>query len=169
MTPAEAATRSNAYVIYEFERRAFVVSEIPVRIGRDSSNDIVLHEAAVSRFNTEIRRENDRSVLSSPGSTPALLNGVPVAGETGLSEGAKIEIGSAVLTYTEKRLPIGVSVVERARAGGHHQEDISNRRDTIKNPLMKGAAMEPEHDPQLRMKILAAIAAVVLLIYLFSR
>src|SRR5947208_2453973 len=107
-------TRSNAHVIYEFERRAYPVSESPVRIGRDSSNDIVLRESAVSRFNTEIRRENDRSVISSPGSTPTIVDGTPVSGEMPLADGARIEVGSAVFTYTEKRLPIGVSLVERA-------------------------------------------------------
>lgn len=169
MTAPEAGTHSNAYIIYEFERRAFAVTDAPVRIGRDASNDIVLREAAVSRFNTEVRRENGGCVVHSEGSTPAFVDGVPVAGQAPLSEGARIEIGTAVLTFTEKRLPIGVSVVERARRNPATRDDVANRRDTIKNPLMKGAAAEPPSDPQLRVKILIAIAAVVALLYLLGR
>src|SRR4051794_5704231 len=114
MTGLEAGIHSNAYVIYEFERRAYPGSDAPVRIGRDASNDIVLRESAVSRFNTEVRRENNRYFVHSLGATPALVDGVPVPDEAPLNEGTRIEIGSAVLTFTEKRLPIGVSVVERA-------------------------------------------------------
>lgn len=169
MTPTEPAIHSNAYVIYEFERRAYPVSDVPVRIGREASNDIVLHESAVSRFNTEIRREDGRSVVHSPGSTITLINGAPAVEGATLAEGARIEIGSAVLTYTEKRLPIGVSVVERAKRGIRVRDDITNRRDTIKNPLMKGPAEEPPGDPQLRIKILVAIAVVALLLYILGR
>lgn len=169
MTAPEAGTHSNAYIIYEFERRAFPVTDVPVRIGRDASNDIVLREAAVSRFNTEVRRENGACVVHSEGSTPALVDGIPVTGDAPLSEGARIEIGSAVLTFTEKRLPIGVSIVERAKRNPGARDDVANRRDTIKNPLIKGSATEPPSDPQLRVKILIAIAAVVALLYLLGR
>ncbi len=168
MTAPAEATHSNAYVIYEFERRAFPISEIPVRIGRDASNDIVLRESAVSRFNTQIKRENDRAVIESSGSTPTLVDGVPVLDPITLSDGARIEVGSAILTYTEKRLPIGVSVVERAGRKGV-RDDVANRRDTIKHPLMKGPATDSERDPRLRMKILIAVAAAMVILYLLSR
>lgn len=168
MIMPEAGNHSAAYIIYEFERRAYPISDVPVRIGRDASNDIVLRESAVSRFNTEVRRENDRCVLHSAGSTPAILDGVPVVEPAPLSEGARIEVGSAVLTYTEKRLPIGVSIVERGRNGGV-RDDVANRRVTIKHPLIKGSAAEPAKDTRLRMKILLAIAAVVALLYLLGR
>jgi predicted component of type VI protein secretion system len=169
MTAPEAGTHSTAYIIYEFERRAFPVTDLPVRIGRDASNDIVLRESAVSRFNTEVRRENGGCIVHSTGSTPALVNGIAAAEDAPLTEGARIEIGSAVLTYTEKRLPIGVSVVERAKKNPATRDDVANRRDTIKNPLTKGTATEPPADPQLRVKILIAVAAVVALLYLLGR
>ncbi len=169
MTTAEKQTHSNAYVIYEFERRAYPVSEIPVKIGRDASNDIVLRESAVSRFNTEVRRENDRCIVHTTGSTPALLNGVPVTDADSLSEGSRLEIGTAVLTYTEKRLPIGVSVVERAQNSERVRDDVANRRDTIKHPLFKGSTAEPKPDPERRAKVLLVIAAVMVLLYFFGR
>jgi pSer/pThr/pTyr-binding forkhead associated (FHA) protein len=169
MTGTEAGIHSNAYVIYEFERRAYPISDMPVRIGRDASNDIVLRESAVSRFNTEVRRENDRCIVHTLGATPAVIDGVPVTDQAPLNEGTRIEIGSAVLTFTEKRLPIGVSVVERASRKEKKRDDIGNRRDTIKNPLMKGSSDDKERDPLLRAKILGVIAVIVVLLFLFGR
>lgn len=169
MTGTEAGIHSNAYVIYEFERRAYLISEVPVRIGRDASNDIVLRESAVSRFNTQVRRENDGYVIESSGATPAYMDGLPVPETAPLTEGAKIEVGTAVLTFTQKRLPIGVSIVERAKKNEGGREDVANRRDTIKHPLMKGPAEEPPRDPQLRMKILIGIALLAVVLYLFGR
>jgi hypothetical protein len=168
MTATGAETQSNAYVIYEFERRAYPLSDIPVRIGRDAANDVVLREAAVSRFNTEVRREDGRAVVYAHGSTPTLLDGEPVAEHAFLSEGSKVEVGSAVLTYTEKRLPIGVSVVERAKQR-EGRGDVMNRRDTIKHPLIKGPTAEPGPDPLLRAKVMTVVLIVVALLYFFGR
>ena len=168
MTAVEAGSQSNAYVIYEFERRAYRLSDVPVRIGRDAANDIVLRESAVSRFNTEVRRENDSAVVYSPGSTPTLINGEPVVDHATLTEGARIEVGSAVLTYTEKRLPIGVSIVERANRGTK-RDDVANRRDTIKHPLIKGPTAEEPPDPLLRTKVMLVVLVVVALLYFFGR
>ena len=169
MTTTEKQSRSNAYVIYEIERRAYPVSEVPVKIGRDASNDIVLRETAISRFNTEVRRENDQCIVHTTGATPVVLNGVPVVDQGSLSEGARLEIGTAVLTYTEKRLPIGVSVVERAGTNRLVRDDVANRRDTIKHPLLKGSTAEPKPDPERRAKILLLVAAVLVLLYFFGR
>jgi hypothetical protein len=169
MTPAQAEPQSNAYVIYEFERRAYPLSDIPVRIGRDAANDVVLRESAVSRFNTEVRRENGQSVLYSPGSTPTLLNGEPIVDQAFLSEGSRIEVGSAVLTYTEKKLPIGVSIVERAKKREGGRDDVANRRDTIKHPLIKGPTAEQPPDPLLRAKVMTVVLIVVALLYFFGR
>lgn len=168
MTAVEAGNQSNAYVIYEFERRAYPLSEIPVRIGRDAANDVVLRESAVSRFNTEVRRENGQSVVYSPGSTPTLINGQPIVDQAVLAEGSKIEVGSAILTYTEKRLPIGVSVVERAQKR-EARADATNRRDTIKHPLIKGPTAEQPPDPLLRAKVMTVVLIVVALLYFFGR
>jgi hypothetical protein len=169
MTAVEAGNQPNAYVIHEFERRAYALSDIPVRIGRDGANDVVLRESAVSRFNTEVRRENGQSVLYSPGSTPTLLNGLPIVDQAFLTEGAKIEVGSAVLTYTEKRLPIGVAIVERAKKRDGTRDDVLNRRDTIKHPLIKGSTAEQPPDPLLRAKVLAIVLVVLAVLYFFGR
>ena len=168
MTATETANQSNAYVIYELERRAFRVSEIPVRIGRDAANDVVLRESAVSRFNTEIHRENGQAVVVSSGSTPTFVNGEQVENQAVLTDGAKIEVGTAVLTYTEKKLPIGVSIVERAKRESA-REDVINRRDTIKHPLIKGPTAEVGPDPLLRTKVMAVVLIVVALLYFFGR
>lgn len=169
MTALEAGSQSNAYVIHEFERRAYPLSDIPVRIGRDGANDVVLREPAVSRFNTEVRRENGQSVLYSPGSTPTLVDGQPIVDQAFLKEGARIEVGSAVLTYTEKRLPIGVSIVERAKKREGTRDDVANRRDTIKHPLIKGPTSEQPPDPLLRAKVMTIVLIVVAVLYFFGR
>ena len=169
MTAMDAASQSNAYVIHEFERRAYPLSDIPVRIGRDAANDVVLRESAVSRFNTEVRRENGQAVVYSPGSTPTLVDGEPIVDQATLNEGSKIEVGSAVLTYTEKKLPIGVSIVERAKKREGARDDVINRRDTIKHPLIKGSTAERAPDPLLRAKVMTAVLIVVALLYFFGR
>lgn len=169
MTAVEVGSQSNAYVIHEFERRAYRLSDVPVRIGRDGANDIVLREAAVSRFNTEVRRENDRAVVYSPGSTPTILDGAPITDPAFLTEGSKIEVGSAVLTYTEKRLPIGVSIVERANNRPIGRDDVLNRRDTIKHPLIKGPTAEQPPDPLLRAKVMTVVLIVLAVLYFFGR
>lgn len=168
MTSPAAGRHSSAYVIYQFERRAYPVSGTPVRIGRDASNDIVLRESAMSRFNSEINRVDDRSLLESTGATQARVNGENVAGSRLLSEGDRIEIGSATLIYTEQRLPVGVSVIERAKTP-RATEDVANRRDTIKHPLLRTGETAELSDPYRRTKILAVVAVVVLLLYLFGR
>src|SRR5438309_7025525 len=108
MTSAGTGTRPAAYIIDEFARRAYPITGEPVRVGRDASNDIVLREPSVSRFQSEIRREDDKFVLHSTGSTPARVDGEVIAEPRALTDGARIQIGSAILTFTEQRLLVGV-------------------------------------------------------------
>jgi pSer/pThr/pTyr-binding forkhead associated (FHA) protein len=168
MTSPEAGTRSNAYIINEFERRAYPITDEPVRVGRDASNDIVLRESAVSRFQAEIRRENEKFVLHSTGSIPASVDGVVITAPHPLSEGGRIQIGSAILTFTEQRLPIGVSIIERA---GRPEvlDDVANRRDTIKHPLLKMPLSDEPPGPYTRAKILLLVAGLAVLLYVVGR
>ena len=168
MTSPEAGARSNAYIINEFERRAYAVTGEPVRVGRDASNDIVLRDSAVSRFQAEVRRENDRFVLHSTGSIPASVDGVVITEPHPLSEGARIQIGSAVLTFTEQRLPIGVSIIERA-GRPEVRDDVANRRDTIKHPLIKIPISDEPPGPYTRAKILFLVAGLAGLLYVIGR
>jgi hypothetical protein len=168
MTSPETGSHSAAYIIDEFQRRAYLITDTPVRVGRDTSNDIVLRETTVSRFQAEVRREDDKFVLHSTGSTPARVDGEVIAEPRALTEGARIQIGSAVLTFTEARLPIGVSIIERAKKGAV-QDDIANRRDTIKHPLIKIPLSDEPPGPYTRAKILLLVAGVIGLLYVLAR
>ncbi len=167
MTAPASESRSNAYVIYEFERRAYEITEKPVRIGRDASNDIVLREPAISRFHSEVRRDNDQFVLHSTGSGPATVNDLPAVEPQLLTEGAHVKIGSAILTFTQQRLPIGVSVIERATPRAV-RDDIGNRRDTIKNPILRMPISDQPPGPYTRAKILFLLAGVTGLLYVLG-
>jgi hypothetical protein len=168
MTSPETGSHFAACIIDEFERRAYPVTDAPVRIGRDSSNDIVLRETTVSRFQAEVRREDDKYVLHSTGSTPARVNGEVIAEPFALTEGSRIQIGSAILTFTELRLPIGVSVIERAHKEAV-QDDIANRRDTIKHPLIRIPLSDEPPGPYTRAKIMLLVAGVIGLLYVLGR
>lgn len=168
MTAPEIGNQHPAYIIDEFERRAYPITGEPVRIGRDASNDIVLREAAVSRFQSEIRLEDGKFVLHSTGSTPARVDGDVIVEPRALADGAKIQIGSAILTFTDQRLPIGVSIIERAHKPPV-RDDVGNRRDTIKHPLIKIPLSDVPPGPYTRAKILFLVAGITGLIYALVR
>jgi len=160
-------SRSSGYVIYEFERRAYEITDKPVRIGRDASNDIVLREPAISRFHSEVRRDNDQFVLHSTGSAPAVVDGMAALEPQVLADGAHVKIGSAILTFTQQRLPIGVSIIERAGVRAV-RDDIGNRRDTIKHPILRMPISDQPPGPYTRAKYLFLIAGVIGLLYVLG-
>lgn len=125
-----------AYLVYEFERRAYPLATDAFTIGRDAGNNIVVREPAVSRSHAELRAEGDEYFLHASGATGTKLNGAG-AGTTPvkLTDGDKIEIGSAELTFRRGRLPLGVSVIDSASAAGH-DPDAMTKRDTITNPIL---------------------------------
>ena len=131
-----------SYLVHEVERRAYPLSDGPFSIGRDASSGIVIREPAVSRSHAEVRPEGDGFVLSATGATGTRLNGTPVTAATKLTDGDRIEIGSAEITYREGRLPLGVSVVDTA-AGPAHDPDAMNRRPTITNPILGATPAVP--------------------------
>ena len=131
-----------SYLVYEVERRAYPLSDGPFSIGRDASSGIIIREPAVSRTHAEVKPDGDGFVLSATGATGTRLNGTPVTTAMKLTDGDRIEIGSAEITYREGRLPLGVSVVDSA-APPTHDADAMNRRPTITNPILGGAAAQP--------------------------
>ena len=153
-----------AYLIFEFERRAYPIGGEPFTIGRAGSCDIVIREPAVSRIHAELANGPGGVTLKPFGATPTLVNSLPALGETMLRHGDQVDIGSAKLTFTEMSLPLGVSVVDKAgRKAG--EEDVGNRRVTITNPILAGHA-NPNQSvgrrffrPAVLLLILAVIAA----------
>ena len=58
-----------AYLVYEFERRAYPLSDGGFTIGRDAASNIVVREPSVSRSHAEVRAEGGEFVLHTSGAT----------------------------------------------------------------------------------------------------
>ncbi len=155
-----------AYLIFEFERRAYPIRDEPFTIGRANGCDIVIREPAVSRVHAQIIRAEESFVIKPVGATPTVVNGLAAAGESKLHHGDVIDIGSAKLTFNEFLLPVGVSIVDKARRKGGFEE-VANRRDTITNPIMSGRS-NPNQGPRksfLRPAVLIGVLLVVAAYY----
>lgn len=155
--------REPAYLVYEFERRAYALSDAGFTIGRDAASNIVVREPAVSRSHAEVRAEGGEYVLHTSGATGTRLNGHTVTTPRQLKNGDRIEIGTAELTFRTSKLPLGVSVVDTA--GPRPTDDVLTRRTTITNPILGVGHDLGEHRKRwpivLMLLILAVIAAYV--------
>jgi pSer/pThr/pTyr-binding forkhead associated (FHA) protein len=158
--------KATAYLVYEFERRAYPLSDAGFTIGRDANSTIVLREPSVSRFHAEVRAEGGEYVLHASGATGTLLNGEPISTPRQLREGDQIEIGTAELTFRRSRLPLGVSVVDRAQV--HPFEDVLSKRQTIANPIL-GSHEPGEKRSSMPLMVLFLILAGVAGYYLVTR
>jgi FOG: FHA domain len=151
--------KTAVYLVYEFERRAYPLSDAGFTIGRDAGSNIVVREPSVSRTHAEVRAEGGEFVLHSSGATGTRLNGQIVATPRQLNDGDRIEVGTAELTFRRSKLPLGVSVVDRA--GSNPLDDILSRRATISNPIL-GTGHEPsdKRSPMGLLVLLLILAAV---------
>ena len=131
-----------SYLVYEFERRAYPLSNDKFTIGRDATSDVVIREPAVSRSHAEVKSEGGEFMLESIGATGTLLNGVPVTAPAKLEDGDRIGVGSMEFTFRRGRLPLGVSVVDTVSAEAH-DPDAMTRRSTITNPILGGTPTQP--------------------------
>jgi pSer/pThr/pTyr-binding forkhead associated (FHA) protein len=117
----------------------------------------------VSRSHAEVRAEGGEYVLHTSGATGTRLNGEHVSTPRQLREGDRIEIGTATLTFRRSRLPLGVSVVDRAEI--QQLDDVLTKRTTISNPILGG------HEPGERRNslpvLLLSLVVVVMAIYYF--
>ncbi len=127
--------QGQCYLVYEFERRAYPLTAETFSIGRDAASRIVIREPSVSRVHAEVRSEGDQYVLHANGPTGTKLNGETVVTPQKLTDGDRIEVGSAELSFRRGRLPLGVSVVDIASPAGH-DPDAMTKRDTITNPIL---------------------------------
>ena len=94
----------NPYLVYEFERRAYPLSDAGFTIGRDAGSNIVVREPAVSRSHAEVRAEGGEYVLHTSGATGTRLNGHTVTTPKQLKDGDRIDIGTAELTFRRSKL-----------------------------------------------------------------
>lgn len=156
--------RETAYLVYEFERRAYPLSDAGFTIGRDSAANIVVREPSVSRSHAEVRAEGGEYVLHTSGATGTRLNGHTINTPHQLRDGDRIEIGTAELTFRRSKLPLGVSVVDRAEP---RQDDVLSRRTTITNPILGvGHDVDDQRKRWPVVLILAVLTVIAAWLYL---
>jgi hypothetical protein len=155
--------REPAYLVYEFERRAYPVSDAGFTIGRDAASNIVVREPSVSRSHAEVRAEAGEYVLHTSGATGTRLNGHTINTPRQLRDGDRIEIGTAELTFRKSKLPLGVSVVDRAE---RRPDDVLSRRTTITNPIM-GVGHDLHHERRRWPILVTLVVLVVIAAYLY--
>ncbi len=159
--------KAAAYLVYEFERRAYPLSDAGFTIGRDAGSSIVVREPSVSRTHAEVRAEGGEFVLHTAGATGTRLNGHVVTTPRQLKDGDRIDVGMAELTFRRSKLPLGVSVVERAES--HPPDDTLSRRTTISNPILGTGHVPSSRRSPLGLLILVLILAVVSAYYFLMR
>ncbi len=163
------SAQSQSYLVYEFERRAYPLTSDSFPIGRDAGSRIVIREPSVSRAHAEVRADGDQYVLHANGPTGTKLNGVNVTAPEPLTDGDRIEVGSAELTFRRGRLPLGVSVVDLASPAGH-DPDAMTKRDTITNPILAPTPASAERKSSTpTMLILLVVALLAVGYFLFMR
>jgi hypothetical protein len=159
--------KAAAYLVYEFERRAYPLSDAGFTIGRDAGSSIVVREPSVSRTHAEVRAEGGEFVLHTSGATGTRLNGQIVTTPRQLKDGDRIDVGTAELTFRRSKLPLGVSVVDRAEP--HSLDDVPSRRTTISNPIL-GTGHEPSNKRSpMGLLVLVLILAAVSAYYFLMR
>src|SRR5882762_4557916 len=164
----QAPGDNSNHLIYELERRDSHVIYSLLKIGRDAASHILIREPAVSRNHAELRSEDGKFVLHPCGVNPTSVNGMMLAEPRSLAEGDKVEVGSAILTFATKRLPLGVAVIEPA-AASKREKDINTRRNTIKHPILAGD-LDPDSPRRVPTNvIIGAIAVIVVILYLLGR
>ena len=103
--PIPVARTSTDCLVVVYQRdggagRSIKLDHLPLRIGRDPSNELVLDEDGVSRRHARIEWRTDRLVLMDVGSTNGtLLNDAELSGIVELSTGDRIQVGSTIFKY----------------------------------------------------------------------
>ena len=163
---SEDPTQAQCYLVYEFERRAYPLTIDTFSIGRDAGSQIVIREPSVSRAHAEVRSEGDAYVLHASGPTGTKLNGAAVVAPEKLTDGDRIEVGSAELTFRRGRLPLGVSVVDLASPAGH-DPDAMTKRDTITNPILASTPTSPERKKGAPTTLILLVVLIIAAGYFF--
>jgi len=87
-----------AFILYE--SRIFTLNSVPIKLGRNLDNHLVLSNKAVSRHHAEIFVENETFYLQDLESTSGtFLNDIEVREPTALKSGDKITLAEVELTF----------------------------------------------------------------------
>lgn len=101
--PVAPASDDCLVVVYQREGgagRCIKLDRLPLRLGRDPDNELVLEDDGVSRRHARIERRSGRVVLMDVGSTNGtLLNDVELSGIVELNTGDRIQVGSTIFKY----------------------------------------------------------------------
>jgi two-component system cell cycle response regulator len=103
--PMPVARASNDCLVVVYQReggagRCIKLDRLPLRLGRDPDNELVLADDGVSRRHARIERREDRILLMDVGSTNGtLLNDAELSGIATLHTGDRIQVGSTIFKY----------------------------------------------------------------------
>ena len=101
--PVAPASDDCLVVVYQREGgagRCIKLDRLPLRLGRDPDNELVLEDEGVSRRHARIEKRAGRVVLMDVGSTNGtLLNDAELAGIAELRTGDRIKVGSTIFKY----------------------------------------------------------------------
>ena len=119
----------------------FELTEPTVRLGRDASNTIQLHDTEVSRHHAEIRRVDDDYAISDLNSSNGtFVNGQRIR-QQHLASGDQIQVGSTLMLYT------GPAEETRRRPGRHRSASAPPgglERPVADRPLGDPGGGEPD-------------------------
>lgn len=102
LSPPAPAT---AFLLEERSDLAHSLSRTVTGIGRDPSNEILLHDPSASRFHAQLRREAGGYALHPRGSSGTAVNGRAVTSPLLLRDGDRIEIAFEALRFIVGPLP----------------------------------------------------------------
>jgi diguanylate cyclase (GGDEF)-like protein len=103
--PIPVAPASNDCLVVVYQRdggagRCIKLDRLPLRLGRDPNNELVLADDGVSRRHARIEKRSERMVLMDVGSTNGtLLNDAELSGIAELRTGDRIQVGSTIFKY----------------------------------------------------------------------
>ena len=101
--PVAPASDDCLVVVYQRDGgagRCIKLDRLPLRLGRDPDNELVLEDEGVSRRHARIEKRAGRVVLMDVGSTNGtLLNDAELAGIAELRTGDRIKVGSTIFKY----------------------------------------------------------------------
>src|SRR6187431_451537 len=103
--PIPVARASNDCLVVVYQRdggagRCIKLDRLPLRLGRDPDNELVLEDEGVSRRHARIEKREDRVVLMDVGSTNGTLhNDAELTGIAELRTGDRIKVGSTIFKY----------------------------------------------------------------------
>jgi len=101
--PVAPASDDCLVVVYQRDGgagRCIKLDRLPLRLGRDPDNELVLADEGVSRRHARIEKRSDRVVLMDVGSTNGtLLNDAELTGIAELRTGDRIKVGSTIFKY----------------------------------------------------------------------